>query len=65
VSWLTRGVDRPLLECMLAGKLPGPEESRFVWFAAEAGVVRAARRYFREEAGLGRQEMYLSAYWTA
>ncbi|MEQ8899386.1 MAG: siderophore-interacting protein [Roseovarius sp.] len=65
VTWLRQGGDRPLLECMLAADLPGPEESRFVWFAGEAGVVRSARRYFREDAGLGRQEMYLSAYWTA
>jgi len=65
LTWLTRGEDAPLKAHMLAAELPGPEESRFVWFAAEAGEVRAARQYFREEAGLGRQEMYLSAYWTA
>ena len=65
LTWLTRGEDAPLKAHMLAAELPGPEESRFVWLAAEAGAVRAARQYFREEAGLGRQEMYLSAYWTA
>ena len=65
LTWLKRGEDEPLLEHMLAATLPGPGESRFVWLAAEAGIVRAARRHFREEAGLGREEMYLSAYWTA
>lgn len=34
-----------------------------IWAACEFDAMRALRRYFKEERGVGRDELYVSSYW--
>ncbi|MFI4861690.1 MAG: siderophore-interacting protein [Phycisphaerales bacterium JB063] len=35
----------------------------YVWAAAEFDQMKALRRYFKKECGLGSQDLYISSYW--
>lgn len=37
----------------------------FVWTACEFDTMRALRGYYRNERGVGREDIYLSSYWRA
>ncbi|MBE3640453.1 siderophore-interacting protein [Mangrovicoccus algicola] len=65
VTWLDRGAGPGLLEAASAVALPGGQDSRFVWFAAERDQARRAKALFRERFGLQAAEGYFSGYWTA
>ncbi|WP_172327178.1 SIP domain-containing protein [Mangrovicoccus sp. HB161399] len=65
VTWLARGAGPDLAEAMASVPMPAAGESRFVWCAAERGLVRRAKALFRDRAGLLSGEGYFSAYWTA
>jgi NADPH-dependent ferric siderophore reductase len=65
-TWLPRNGSEPgtttaLAEAMMAASLP--QENSFVWFAAEAGVVRTLRRHFLLDRGLERSRMAMAGYW--
>lgn len=64
LRWLIRGEkDADLNSALEALPLP-PGPDRFVWFAAESGQARRAKRYLREHAGLSRSETQIAAYWV-
>lgn len=65
-TWLPRNGSEPgtstaLAEAMMAASLP--QENSFVWFAAEAGVVRTLRRHFLLDRDLERSRMAMASYW--
>ena len=43
--------------------LPWLEGTPSVWLATEFETMRAMRRYFKKERGVGRGEIYASSYW--
>ncbi len=45
-------------------RLPWHEGGRLsVWAACEFTSMRALRSYFREDRGLGKDDLYISSYW--
>ncbi|MFD9907297.1 siderophore-interacting protein [Streptomyces sp. NPDC059063] len=66
VHWLHRGTGpwttpTPLERAVR--ELPWPAGAVHAWVAGEAAVVRALRRYLRQERGLPREAVHATGYW--
>ena len=65
VNWLVRTQGRQPCEQLIEAvracdwRLGRPA----VWLAGESGAVRTLRRYFKEERGVERSDLYASGYW--
>ncbi|MGY9045708.1 hypothetical protein P775_05190 [Puniceibacterium antarcticum] len=62
VTWVIRNKGETLWD-QLSEAIP-PENSRYVWVAAERTLVRLAKTRFRDEFGLRSDESYFSGYWV-
>ncbi|MEM9313875.1 MAG: siderophore-interacting protein [Pseudomonadota bacterium] len=53
--------NQALVETVLA--LPWLPGRAYPWFAGEFAAMRRLRRYFRDERGVDKRQMYVSCYW--
>ncbi len=65
LHWVINPVpDRPNSILQDAVKaLPWLEGTPYIWVASEFDAMRSLRRYFKQEKGVQRQEIYASSYW--
>lgn len=67
VHWISRngvaaGNDRRLVEAICSVEWP-IDQTGFGWFAAEAGMAKIVRDYWRGEKGLDRKQTLVAGYW--
>ncbi|HCK18263.1 MAG TPA: NADPH-dependent ferric siderophore reductase, partial [Thalassospira sp.] len=66
IEWVInpRPGDRNTVLSDVVKRLPWHEDGRLsVWAACEFTSMRALRSYFREDRGLGKDDLYISSYW--
>ena len=52
-----------LLDALRRIEYPAAGTDRFVWFAAEAGIARAAKDWLRNDAGFSPEELITANFW--
>lgn len=68
VRWVYRGGLPPghgdaLERAVRTVRLPSDDEPTFVWFAAEADVLKPLRRFVRDELGVPPADCHITGYW--